>query len=40
MLLLDGRLSDILHRLPEGTDAETLLGAMIKLQMGNRAHGS
>jgi AcrR family transcriptional regulator len=40
MLLLDGRLSDILHRLPEGTDAETLLGAMIKLQMGNKAHGS
>ncbi|MGH6678969.1 MAG: TetR/AcrR family transcriptional regulator, partial [Bradyrhizobium sp.] len=25
MLLLDGRLSDILHRLPKGTDAEMLL---------------
>jgi AcrR family transcriptional regulator len=31
MLLLDGRLTDILHRLPEGTDAETLLDAMLKL---------
>ena len=30
MLLLDGRLTDILRRLPEGTDAETLLGAMLK----------
>jgi len=30
MLLLDGRLADILRRLPEGTDAETLLGAMLK----------
>ncbi len=29
MLLLDGRLSDILRRLPEGTDAETLLDAML-----------
>jgi AcrR family transcriptional regulator len=29
MLLLDGRLDDILRRLP-GTDAETLLGAMLK----------
>jgi AcrR family transcriptional regulator len=30
MLLLDGRLTDILRRLPDGTDAETLLGAMLK----------
>ena len=30
MLLLDGRLSDILRRLPEGTDAETLLDAMLR----------
>jgi AcrR family transcriptional regulator len=30
MLLLDGRLTDILHRLPEGTDAETLLEAMLR----------
>jgi AcrR family transcriptional regulator len=30
MLLLDNRLSDILHRLPEGADAETLLEAMLK----------
>jgi AcrR family transcriptional regulator len=30
MLLLDGRLADILRRLPSGTDAETLLGAMLK----------
>jgi AcrR family transcriptional regulator len=30
MLLLDGRLADILHLLPEGTDAETLLDAMLK----------
>jgi AcrR family transcriptional regulator len=30
MLLLDHRLSDILHRLPEGADAETLLEAMLK----------
>jgi hypothetical protein len=29
MLLLDGRLSDILRRMPEGTDVETLLGAML-----------
>ncbi len=33
MLLLDGRLQDILHRLPAGTDAETLLDAMLKLTM-------
>jgi len=30
MLLLDGRLTDILHRLPAGTDAETLLDAMLR----------
>jgi AcrR family transcriptional regulator len=30
MLLLDGRLTDILHRLPKGTDAETLLEAMLR----------
>jgi len=39
MLLLDGRLTDILRRLPEGTDVETLLGAMIKLPMVNKSHG-
>ena len=33
MLLLDGRLSDILHRLPEGTTAETLLDAMLRAAM-------
>jgi AcrR family transcriptional regulator len=31
MLLLDGRLQDILRRLPEGTDSETLLDAMLKI---------
>ena len=34
MLLLDDRLSDILRRLPPGTDAETLLDAMLKLTVG------
>src|SRR6267142_5169630 len=34
MLLLDHRLTDILHRLPKGTDAETLLDAMLKLTAG------
>jgi AcrR family transcriptional regulator len=29
MLLLDGRLTDIIARLPAGTDAETLFGAML-----------
>jgi AcrR family transcriptional regulator len=29
MLLLDGRLADILRRMPAGIDAETLLGAML-----------
>jgi AcrR family transcriptional regulator len=32
-LLLDGRLGDILSRLPDGTDAETLLGAMLETAM-------
>jgi AcrR family transcriptional regulator len=32
-LLLDGRLSDILRRMPEGTDVETLLGAMLTAQL-------
>ncbi len=30
MLLLDGRLQDILQRLPEGTDVEALLDAMLR----------
>ena len=34
MLLLDGRLTDILHRLPEGTGAEALLDAMLKTTVG------
>jgi AcrR family transcriptional regulator len=34
MLLLDGRLTDILHRLPVGTDAETLLDAMLRSTVG------
>ena len=34
MLLLDGSLSDILHRLPEGTSAETLLDAMLRATIG------
>ena len=34
MLLLDDRLSDVLRRLPEGTDAETLLEAMLKSTIG------
>jgi AcrR family transcriptional regulator len=34
MLLLDDRLSDILRRLPKGTDAETLLEAMLKATIG------
>jgi AcrR family transcriptional regulator len=33
-LLLYGRLTDILHRLPEGTDAETLLDAMLRSTVG------
>jgi hypothetical protein len=34
MLLLDGRLTDILHRLPKETDAETLLDAMLRVTVG------
>jgi hypothetical protein len=34
MLLLDGRLSDTLRRLPKGTDAETLLDAMLLSTIG------
>jgi len=34
MLLLDGRLGDILRRLPKGTDVETLLDAMLKSTVG------
>lgn len=34
MLLLDGRLTDILHRLPEGTDADALLNAMLQMTVG------
>jgi AcrR family transcriptional regulator len=33
-LLLDGRLTKIMGRLPEGTDAETLLEAMLKSAIG------
>src|SRR6266850_5035909 len=34
MLLLDHRLTDILHRLPKGTDAEALLDAMLRSTVG------
>ena len=34
MLLLDGRLTDILNRLPKGTDAGMLLDAMLKRAIG------
>ena len=34
MLLLDDRLSDILHRMPKGSNAETLLEAMLKSTVG------
>ena len=33
-LLLDGRLSEILRLLPKGTDAETLLDAMLRVTVG------
>jgi AcrR family transcriptional regulator len=36
-LLLDGRLSDILRRLPDGTTAEILLDAMLKSTTGRPA---
>jgi AcrR family transcriptional regulator len=39
MLLLDNRLSDILCRLPKGTDAETLLDAMLRLAVGRPPGG-
>src|SRR5712672_27177 len=34
MLLLDGRLKDILHRLPEGTTPDQLLDAMMRSAVG------
>jgi AcrR family transcriptional regulator len=37
ILLLDGRLTDILHRLPKGTDAEMLLDAMLRSTVGRPA---
>src|SRR5207237_8220126 len=37
MLLLDGRLTDILHRLPRGTEPETLLDAMLRSTVGRAA---
>jgi AcrR family transcriptional regulator len=36
MLWIDGRLTDIMGRLPKGTDAGTLLDAMLKRAMGPR----
>ena len=33
VLLLDGRLADVLRRMPEGTDVETLLGAMLTARL-------
>jgi hypothetical protein len=33
MLMLDGRLEDILHRLPPGSQVETLLDAMLKVAL-------
>jgi AcrR family transcriptional regulator len=33
MLLLDGRLADVLRRMPAGTDVETLLGAMLTVPL-------
>jgi hypothetical protein len=37
MLLLDGRLTDVLRRLPAGTDAESLLEAMLRSAIGRPA---
>jgi hypothetical protein len=34
MLMLDGRLKDILHRLPQGTTPEQLLEAILKSTVG------
>jgi AcrR family transcriptional regulator len=39
MLLLDGRLKDILHRLPEGTTPEQLLDAMMRAAVARPAAG-
>ena len=39
MLLLDGRLTDILDRLPKGTDAGMLLDAMLKRAIGQMPVG-
>jgi AcrR family transcriptional regulator len=36
-LLLDGRLKDVLRRLPDGTTIEALLEAMLKLTVGRQA---
>jgi len=36
-LLLDGRLSDILNRLPKGTSADQLLDAMLRSTVGRPA---
>jgi hypothetical protein len=36
MLLLDGRLADILRRLPRGTDAAMLLDAMLRSTVGRQ----
>jgi AcrR family transcriptional regulator len=38
MLLLDGRLCNILKRLPEGTDVETLLDAMLRSSVARPGH--
>jgi AcrR family transcriptional regulator len=40
MLLLDGRLEDIMGRLPEGTTPERLLEAMLMTPMGGKPPGS
>jgi AcrR family transcriptional regulator len=37
MLMLDGRLTDILGRLPDGTDAEMLFVEMLKITVGKPA---
>lgn len=39
MLLIDGRLTDIIGRLPKGTDAGALLDAMLKRAIGQRPNG-
>ncbi|CAL78706.1 putative Transcriptional regulatory protein, TetR family [Bradyrhizobium sp. ORS 278] len=40
MLLLDGRLTDILRRLPPGTDADSLLDAMLRATVPRLPPGS